>query len=106
MHYHPVMVYLSHGKRNDTKEATTMKRAIMKRAWEIKRQHKDNDFGICLSIAWEEYKALHRRYIVEYKANNTDWQLVAKYNDESMACKESHYGAKVFFDRAYRVRVA
>lgn len=29
---------------------------IMKRAWEIRRQHKDNDFALSLRMAWEEAK--------------------------------------------------
>ena len=27
---------------------------IMTRAWEIKRENKDNIFGLCLKMAWEE----------------------------------------------------
>lgn len=29
---------------------------IMRRAWEIKKQNKENIFSICLQIAWEERK--------------------------------------------------
>ena len=29
---------------------------IMKRAWEIRRQHKDNDFALSLRMSWEEAK--------------------------------------------------
>ena len=33
---------------------------IMKRAWEIKREHKDNIFATCLKMAWEEIKSPKR----------------------------------------------
>lgn len=32
-------------------------KGIMKRAWEIKREHKDNIFSLCLKMAWAEAKA-------------------------------------------------
>lgn len=32
-------------------------KAIMERAWEIKREHKANIFGFCLEMAWAEAKA-------------------------------------------------
>lgn len=31
-------------------------RAIMARAWQIKREDKDNIFGLCLKMAWAEAK--------------------------------------------------
>lgn len=31
-------------------------KGIMKRAWEIKREHKDNIFYLCLKMAWAEAK--------------------------------------------------
>lgn len=30
--------------------------SIMKRAWDIKKLNKDNIFGLCLKMAWEEAK--------------------------------------------------
>lgn len=33
-------------------------KGIMKRAWEIKREHKDNIFYLCLKMAWAEAKAV------------------------------------------------
>lgn len=33
-----------------------MKKEIMKRAWEIKKENKMNIFSLCLQMAWEEYK--------------------------------------------------
>ncbi len=32
-------------------------KSIMKRAWEIKKEHKDNIFSLCLKMAWTEAKA-------------------------------------------------
>lgn len=32
-------------------------RKIMRRAWEIKFRNRDNIFGLCLKMAWEEEKA-------------------------------------------------
>ena len=36
---------------------------IMKRAWEIKRENRDNVFAICLSIAWEEARNMKEKEI-------------------------------------------
>jgi len=37
-------------------------KAIMARAWEIKKQDMNNYFGLCLRMAWEEAKSEKKEY--------------------------------------------
>lgn len=50
-------------------------KAIMNRAWKIKRQNMENHFGLCLRMAWEEAKAAADKkhfsgYAVEQKVDS------------------------------------
>lgn len=49
---------------------------IMKRAWKIKKEDKQNIFGICLEMAWEEAKATENKAVIK------DWFLSKKFGKE------------------------
>lgn len=48
---------------------------IMKRAWEIKREDKDNIFGLCLKLAWGEAKKEEggKKVVLEGSEKQVKW---------------------------------
>lgn len=50
---------------------------IMKRAWEIKREDKNNVFGLCLSLAWEESKNPNKKVTIK------EWFMNKKFGKET-----------------------
>lgn len=51
------------------------KREIMKRAWEIKRENKDNIFGLCLKMAWKEAKESSEMTLKEKLISKMDFVI-------------------------------
>lgn len=68
--------------------------AIMKKAWEIKKENKENIFSLCLKIAWAEAKGA-----VETEAKITKDYIIEKL-EEKRACTAERYSCFVYFAHA------
>lgn len=62
-------------------------RKIMKRAWEIKKEHENNIFALCLKMAWEEER--------ENKESKMNLEEKLVKNLEDMAYNDYHINAGI-----------
>jgi len=80
------------------------RKEIMDRAWEIKGQNKDKDFGLCLRMAWAVFSGCMAQtgYEVVYEAaNGTGLIARTAWEGEAYHCRDVYN--RVFFDRKAKV---
>ena len=71
------------------------KAKIMKRAWEIRREHKDNIFGLCLKMAWAEAKEGKMEKKTVEELENLGFKRWTKAGKDRMYVKAYALGLKV-----------
>lgn len=90
----------------------TMLSKIMKKAWEIKKQHRDNIFSLCLKMAWVESKITVESIMkkLEEKADNVGangWYAKAVANTwEKGSMSRVYFSIKEYRNGALRSEIS